>query len=149
MYTVTFYSYKGGVGRTLSLMNVAHRLAARGKKVFILDFDLEAPGVDSFPGTPGPQQGIVEYLAYYMTHSAVPELLNYVYELKLEGAGQVLVMPAGFKDSAYQKVLSQIDWKILYSESNGFLLVEDLREAIRSEERRVGKECRILYSAYH
>jgi tetratricopeptide (TPR) repeat protein/cellulose biosynthesis protein BcsQ len=133
MYTVTFYSYKGGVGRTLSLMNVAHRLAARGKKVFILDFDLEAPGVDSFPGTPGPQQGIVEYLAYYMTHSAVPELSNYVYELKLEGAGQVLVMPAGFKDSAYQKVLSQIDWKILYSESNGFLLVEDLREAIRSK----------------
>ncbi|MBK7057003.1 MAG: AAA family ATPase [Leptospiraceae bacterium] len=43
MKTVTFYSYKGGVGRTLALANIAMRLSEFGKKVCILDFDLEAP----------------------------------------------------------------------------------------------------------
>ena len=39
---ITFYSYKGGVGRTMALVNVAAELAKRGRKVLIVDFDLEA-----------------------------------------------------------------------------------------------------------
>ncbi len=42
---VTFYSYKGGVGRTLALGNVAWEAALRGKRVVVIDFDLEAPGM--------------------------------------------------------------------------------------------------------
>src|SRR5258708_1479869 len=45
MKTITFYSYKGGVGRSLALANIATRLAELGKKVCLLDFDLEAPGL--------------------------------------------------------------------------------------------------------
>ena len=41
---VTFYSYKGGVGRTSALVNVAVLRAMQGNNVLILDFDLEAPG---------------------------------------------------------------------------------------------------------
>ncbi len=41
---VTFYSYKGGVGRSLALLNVAAVLARAGKKVVAIDMDLEAPG---------------------------------------------------------------------------------------------------------
>ncbi len=41
---VTFYSYKGGVGRSLALANTAFSLAAQGKKVLIIDMDFEAPG---------------------------------------------------------------------------------------------------------
>lgn len=41
---VTFYSYKGGVGRTLALLNVAVVLAESGFKVVAIDLDLEAPG---------------------------------------------------------------------------------------------------------
>jgi len=40
----TFYSYKGGVGRTLALLNVATLLASNGRKVVAVDLDLEAPG---------------------------------------------------------------------------------------------------------
>ena len=63
MFIVTFYSYKGGVGRTLALVNTASRLAAKGKSVFVLDFDLEAPGIDAFNlwSDGQPHQGIVEY----------------------------------------------------------------------------------------
>ncbi|MCG8528383.1 MAG: AAA family ATPase, partial [Opitutales bacterium] len=45
MRTITFYSYKGGVGRTMSLANVAWRLAQKGKRVGLVDLDLEAPGL--------------------------------------------------------------------------------------------------------
>ncbi|WP_339435045.1 KGGVGR-motif variant AAA ATPase [Pseudomonas orientalis] len=42
---VTFYSYKGGVGRTMSLANTAFLAAANGIKVLVMDWDLEAPGL--------------------------------------------------------------------------------------------------------
>jgi cellulose biosynthesis protein BcsQ len=41
----TFYSFKGGVGRTQSLYNVAARLTALRRKVLMVDVDLEAPGL--------------------------------------------------------------------------------------------------------
>lgn len=45
MLRVTFYSYKGGVGRSLTLLNVAAELRRRGKRVVVVDLDLEAPGI--------------------------------------------------------------------------------------------------------
>jgi hypothetical protein len=42
---VTFYSFKGGVGRTMALANVAFLAAANGKRVLVMDWDLEAPGL--------------------------------------------------------------------------------------------------------
>jgi MinD-like ATPase involved in chromosome partitioning or flagellar assembly len=54
---VTFYSYKGGTGRTMTMANVAWILAANGKTVLTVDSDLEAPGLVRFfhphPRTPG------------------------------------------------------------------------------------------------
>lgn len=44
----TFYSFKGGVGRSMALANIAVLVAAQGKKVLIVDFDLEAPGLEHF-----------------------------------------------------------------------------------------------------
>ena len=41
---VTFYSYKGGVGRTFVLANTAVRLAQWGYHVLCIDWDLDAPG---------------------------------------------------------------------------------------------------------
>src|SRR5229473_1921955 len=47
-YTFTFYSYKGGVGRSMAVMNVAYTLAGRGRHVLVVDMDLEAPGLSGF-----------------------------------------------------------------------------------------------------
>ncbi|WP_448642769.1 KGGVGR-motif variant AAA ATPase [Geodermatophilus sp. URMC 63] len=44
----TFYSFKGGVGRSMALANVAQILAHRGLHVLMVDFDLEAPGLERF-----------------------------------------------------------------------------------------------------
>lgn len=45
---VTFYSYKGGVGRSFILANVASQLALWGYKVLCVDWDLEAPGLTDY-----------------------------------------------------------------------------------------------------
>ena len=44
----TFYSFKGGVGRTMALANVAELFYQSGKKVLMVDWDLEAPGLERF-----------------------------------------------------------------------------------------------------
>lgn len=70
---ISFYSYKGGVGRSMALANVATLLAHRGRRVLVVDFDLEAPGLHryflpSFPrarrlrGRPGSGQlGTIDF----------------------------------------------------------------------------------------
>jgi len=45
---VTFYSYKGGVGRSMALVNVGEILADIGYDVVLCDFDLEAPGLEQY-----------------------------------------------------------------------------------------------------
>ncbi|MDO0917548.1 FxSxx-COOH system tetratricopeptide repeat protein [Streptomyces sp. DT2A-34] len=45
---ITFYSYKGGTGRTMALANTAWILASSGKSVLVVDWDLDAPGLDRF-----------------------------------------------------------------------------------------------------
>lgn len=47
---ITFYSYKGGTGRTMALANTAVLLARGGGNgdVLIMDWDLEAPGLHRF-----------------------------------------------------------------------------------------------------
>jgi hypothetical protein len=44
----TFYSWKGGVGRTMALANAGVQLARRGKCVLLVDWDLEAPGLHRY-----------------------------------------------------------------------------------------------------
>jgi MinD-like ATPase involved in chromosome partitioning or flagellar assembly len=50
---ITFYSYKGGTGRTMALANTACLLAeqqsnVKGKGVLMIDWDLEAPGLHRY-----------------------------------------------------------------------------------------------------
>jgi MinD-like ATPase involved in chromosome partitioning or flagellar assembly len=67
---VTFYSFKGGTGRTMALANVAWILAANGLRVLIADWDLESPGLHKFfhpfmdPGV-SESPGIVDFIRRY------------------------------------------------------------------------------------
>lgn len=68
----TFYSYKGGVGRSMALANVAKWLCGQGLRVVMVDWDLEAPGLESFFAPPGPareevrqQLGLIDTLVSY------------------------------------------------------------------------------------
>src|SRR6185312_10666165 len=130
MYTVTFYSYKGGVGRTLALMNTAFRLSKKAKKVFVLDFDLEAPGVDVFSPAINFAPGLLEFVNEYSRTGRVPELTAFVSEMGWDTRGRVFYMSAGKRSGEYQRMLAQLSWKEFYSKERGFLFVENLKSAI-------------------
>jgi cellulose biosynthesis protein BcsQ len=131
VYVIAFYSFKGGVGRTMALVNVAAELVRRGRKVLVVDFDLEAPGLETYQHLqpPKPHPGIVEFVTEYRRTNAVPNLLDYIYEAKPIGTkdGRLWVMPAGRRDRAYRTALANLDWQRLYKEEDGFLLFEDAK----------------------
>ncbi len=58
--TVTFYSYKGGVGRSMALVNIACLAAKEKKKVLLIDCDLEAPGLHQFFKAPDETPGFID-----------------------------------------------------------------------------------------
>lgn len=130
MYVVTFYSFKGGVGRTMSLVNVATQLALSGKRVLIVDFDLEAPGIPTFSLTAPKkeQKGIIEYISDYRKSGNSPAIEDYVYSAhQFNSKGEILVMPAGLHDNSYSTRLNAIDWSSLYAREDGYFFLEDMK----------------------
>ena len=73
MKTIVFHSYKGGLGRTLALVNFALALEAMGKKVLLLDLDFNSPGLYSKIVNCCYTDGIVGsgYLDYLLTFKAI------------------------------------------------------------------------------
>ncbi len=137
MYVITFYSFKGGVGRTMALVNIAAELVRRGRKVLVVDFDLEAPGLETYKRLkpPKPHPGIVEYVTEFRRTWHAPEPLDYMYETKPIGkkGGHLWVMPAGRRDRDYRSALAKLDWQRLYKEEDGFLLFEDTKKGWEEE----------------
>lgn len=130
MYVVTFYSYKGGVGRTMALANVAALLAQAGKRVLMVDFDLEAPGLPSYAPfrCAGAHPGLVEYIGEYLDTGAAPDAADFIVERNL-GDHPIWLMPAGQHTGPdYAARYSSINWKTLYEQEEGFLLFEDLKQ---------------------
>lgn len=134
MYTVTFYSFKGGVGRSLAAANVAAELSAQGRSVLLVDFDLEAPGLATFRDFEAAEDssGVVEYVTEYLASGQAPDVREFVRQCSFshEG-GPIWLMPAGRKDPGYSSRLQSISWDALYANHDGYLFFEDLREQWR------------------
>ncbi|MGO9592260.1 MAG: KGGVGR-motif variant AAA ATPase [Steroidobacteraceae bacterium] len=135
MYVVTFYSYKGGVGRSMALVNVGYQLASAGRTVLLVDFDLEAPGLPTFNLQRPPRlpNGIVDYVHEYLATGEAPSVADYTYKSEsFENGGAIWVMPAGKSDEHYSSKFQNINWQDLYEHHDGFLLFEDLKEQWRT-----------------
>jgi len=81
----TFYSFKGGVGRSMALANMAELLYQRGLKVLMIDFDLEAPGLERYfdiaealhsPADVLKRRGVIDMLISYKKIYALYRLTN-------------------------------------------------------------------------
>jgi tetratricopeptide (TPR) repeat protein/cellulose biosynthesis protein BcsQ len=96
-YIFTFFSFKGGVGRSMALINVAYQLSGFGRHVLIIDMDLEAPGISGFLDRHGelserrPKDAIDlvlwardRMLGNDDAHKALPELNDYAVPVKSE-----------------------------------------------------------------
>lgn len=97
---VCFYSFKGGVGRTTAVVMSAIELAGQGKKIVIIDFDLEAPGIASlFPEESMSQYGLLDFLLESNVYDSEIKIDEYIYSVgdychvdKM--GGEIYVMPA-------------------------------------------------------
>jgi cellulose biosynthesis protein BcsQ len=127
----TFYSYKGGVGRSFLLANVAALLSRWGYSVLCVDWDIEAPGMDEYfrpwltqPETPG----LAELVATF-SEGGSPDWRNFVSNLKLPGCEVPLsVMTSGIPNATFMSRVQTINWRDLYDNSGFGMFLEAVRE---------------------
>lgn len=132
---VTFYSYKGGVGRSMALANVAVLLAKRGLRVLVVDWDLEAPGLE-------------RYFSYFESTEAAPGLLRLCMAARDKGKADyrrfastidtktpnpITLLASGREtDDSYSTNLEEFDWEAFFAAGGG-AFIEQLRERWKSD----------------
>jgi MinD-like ATPase involved in chromosome partitioning or flagellar assembly len=108
-----FYSFKGGVGRTTLLIHTAMELARSGKRVGIIDLDLEAPGFGDllrWKDAAPPPVGVLEWLWCAANSLPSPPVTDLFAEVALptDHPGRVYAVPAGSFDAAFLTRLSTL-----------------------------------------
>jgi hypothetical protein len=93
---IVFFSIKGGVGRSTALAAAAWTLAQAGKRVLVLDLDLESPGLSSSLLSPDrqPQYGITDWLVEDLVGNTQIVLESMVASSGLSHDGEIYVAPA-------------------------------------------------------
>ncbi|MCY2964797.1 MAG: hypothetical protein NT069_14365 [Planctomycetota bacterium] len=148
MKTVTFFSYKGGTGRSLAVANASRYLARFGFHVVALDLDLEAPGLhykfsQDPSGSPiSVRTGVVDWLHEILEEGKYPAdgLRSFCCEVPQveQQSGSITLIPAGCVDSAdYWPKLGSLDWHSLFytDESPGVAAFMELKQTIENELR--------------
>ncbi|MFB8239335.1 FxSxx-COOH system tetratricopeptide repeat protein [Kitasatospora purpeofusca] len=141
---VTFYSFKGGTGRTMALANLGWILASQGLRVLVVDWDLEAPGLHRYyhPLLVDPElhgtDGLIDMLRAYVDEAlpgpdrrgpgpdprewlAVPgRLEQYLCGLALDlpDGGKLDLMPAGRQNAAYSAAVTSFNWRSFYTRAD-------------------------------
>jgi MinD-like ATPase involved in chromosome partitioning or flagellar assembly len=128
---VTFYSYKGGVGRSFALTNVAAILASWGRRVLCIDWDLDAPGLAHYfrPYMASSTAGLVE-LVEQIRSGAPAEWRSVVTPLSIptpDGTVNLDLISAGREEPSYAERVQNLAWDDLYESANLGFVVEQLR----------------------
>jgi len=92
----TAFSLKGGVGRSTALSVWAWHLAREGRKVLVMDLDLEAPGIGSLLLDELPDYGLVDWLIEGLVQDPPEPWEDFVIRSPVaqDESGQIEVMPA-------------------------------------------------------
>lgn len=129
---VSFYSLRGGVGRSTALAYTGRILAAEGRKVVCVDMDLEAPGLAALFGLErevGQHQGVVELLVH-LDRGEQPDFSRHL--IPVEDGLDLYIIPAGRGDANYARQLRFIDPSSWYREQRN-----PLRELLQGLEERL------------
>src|SRR5919201_5309687 len=128
---VTFYSYKGGTGRTMALANLAWILASHGYRVLAVDWDLEAPGLHRFfhpfldPAMLSATTGVIDLITEYREealretprtadwHKDFARVRPHAVSLawhRFPAGGSLDFLSAGRQNREYSAAVGSIDW---------------------------------------
>lgn len=153
---VTFYSYKGGVGRTAALANTAWILASNGHRVCVIDWDLEAPGLHRYfspflvdrelTSTDGLIDFLVDYLNQAMTPFTEPrpddwyrpyaDLSTYAVPVKwnhFTAPGSLDLVVAGRQGPSYAAKVNSFEWQTFYQRFGGGTFIDEVKRQLRAE----------------
>lgn len=134
---ISFFGFKGGVGRTTALAAFSLYLADMGKNVVAVDLDLEAPGLAPLlAGGIDPDLGVVDFLLEERIGHATPLALSrfYISSPHASGPGSVRIFPAGRLDVNYLEKLGRIDVQgVVQTEHSVRHLLTRLLQRIRDE----------------
>lgn len=117
---LSFFGLKGGVGRSTALSILSYDLAKRGKKVILIDLDLESPGLSSLllPQDRINDVGIIDWIVEYNFIQDKRMLLDGILcpsPLSDNTQGEILIAPAmGTDNHNYMDKLSRV-----YNDSEG------------------------------
>ena len=136
---ITFYSYKGGTGRTMALANVAWILASNGKRVLSVDWDLESPGLHKFfhpfldESTVSATPGVIEIINDYASAAVDPGPRSDDWHLEFAqverhavsldwafpDGGKLDFLSAGRQNRDYSAAVCSLDWDNFYDRLGG------------------------------
>lgn len=129
---ITFYSYKGGVGRSFALANVAALLARWHYRVLCIDWDIEAPGLDHyFDLSATDRPGLVDMLTHWNEAGGRLQWQHHVTAAKMPSDFDISVISAGIQDESYSLRAQRLDWDEMYERGLGETLeamVTEMRE---------------------
>ncbi|MFF3376555.1 FxSxx-COOH system tetratricopeptide repeat protein [Streptomyces sp. NPDC002680] len=144
---VTFYSFKGGTGRTMALANVAWILASNGKHVLAMDWDLEAPGLHRYfaPFLGDPEldstPGVIELVREFdlapkpadgdYSRFARVERFASTLTWTFDSGGYIDFVSPGRKTPEYSETINTYDWRGFYDRRGGAAFLHALREDMR------------------
>ena len=139
---VTFYSFKGGVGRSTALSLVAGILAKKKRRVVMVDFDLEAPGISvffqpDFDKNNTENEGVIDYLYQrsLTPDENIPPIASCIRQINLQTRGELFLVPVGEYDENYIHRLADLDMRSFYrgnpdSGNPVKQLIEDIKEQL-------------------
>lgn len=116
---VSFFSFKGGVGRTSTLVATALTLARNGHRVAIVDLDLEAPGLATiFSPDNSNNPGVIDYLLEKKVQGNDWKLRTHLINinertLRGDNGESLQLLPAGTVDLDYLEKLARLDFQNL------------------------------------
>jgi MinD-like ATPase involved in chromosome partitioning or flagellar assembly len=156
--TVAFYSYKGGVGRTLLAANIGAHLALLGKRVVLIDLDLEAPGLHYKFNLPADAQPSIGVLGFFQairsakqlsgqTDLEIPASLennshykDLAIQIPTEGTGSLWLIPAGpLSIENYWAKLAEVDLA-LWGATDPASLADAAKQLVRYCETELGAD---------
>src|SRR5579859_2697735 len=149
---VTFYSFKGGTGRTMALANVAWILASNGLKVLVVDWDLDSPGLHRYfhpfldPAKVAATSGIIEMITDYVWDAtqvadrSADWVLDYAQILphavslnwQFPTGGTLDFVSAGRQNRDYSSAVTAIDWDNFYDRLEGGQFFDGLRADMKA-----------------
>lgn len=112
----TFYSLRGGVGRSTAVAYTGRILAAAGFKVVCVDMDLEAPGLTALFGKEqeiAENQGVV-HLLVKLDAGEEPDFSKHL--IRVVERDDLYCLPAGRPNAEYARLLGRIDPASWYRE---------------------------------